>query len=158
MLSSNKGSVPVFTVKKKHAWRDQILRWVSIFLIVSVLLGTLVWVGLSSNFSYERFFTEVLSRIKPEIKQEAKIKPSSKEEELRQLIDSDKTFEIESLTNTPEGDILIKAKNGPTIIFSSKKSLTDQVTTLQTLLTKAKIDNKALKKVDFRFEKIVVEY
>ena len=57
-----------------------------------------------------------------------------------------------------ENDISVKAKNGPTILFSTKKSLTDQVSTLQTLLTKAKIDNKAIKKVDFRFEKIVVEY
>ncbi len=158
MATANKTSVPVFTVKKKHAWRDQILRWVSILLIISVLLGTVVWILLSSNFSYEKIFSEVLTRIKPEVRKEVKIKASSKEEELKQLIDNDKVFEIESLTNTTEGDILVKAKKGPTIIFASKKSLTDQVSTLQTLLTKAKIDNKAIKKVDFRFEKIVVEY
>ena len=158
MPSSNKAYVPVFNVKKKHAWRDQILRWVSILMLVLVLLGTLVWILLSANPPFEKIINDVLSRIKPEIKKETKIKTNSKEEELRNLIENDKVLEIETLANTVENDISVKAKNGPTILFSTKKSLTDQVSTLQTLLTKAKIDNKAIKKVDFRFEKIVVEY
>jgi hypothetical protein len=158
MAIQNKNSVPVFNVQKKHAWRDVLLRFVSLILIGSVVLGTLVWLLVVSGFSFQKFLNMSLEALKPQVQQEKKVDGLTPEEELRVLIDQDKLFEIESLTKTAEGDFVVVAKNGPTVIFTVKKSLTDQLTTLQTLLTKAKIDNKALKKVDFRFAKIVVEY
>lgn len=158
MAQENKPSVPVFTIEKKHAWRDILLRWVGLALVLIVLLGTVVWYLVASNFSFEKTFESLVERLKPEVKKEQKIEVTRPEQELSALIEKDKVIEIESLKRTSEGDLTVKAKSGPVIIFAIEKSLTDQVATLQTLLTKAKIDNKALKKVDFRFEKIVVEY
>lgn len=158
MLKDGKNSVSVFTVKKKHAWREQLLRWVGLFLTAVVLIGTAVWFFVSANFSFRTLLNTTLAKLSPEIKKEDKIQAVNKEDELREIIEKDKVVEIESISRTTEGDISLKAKNGPQVFFAIKKSLTDQVSTLQTLLTKAKIDNKAVKKVDFRFEKVVVEY
>lgn len=74
------------------------------------------------------------------------------------MITSEKILEVDRIERTSENDLLLFSKNGVVVFFDDQKSLDDQVATLQTLLTKARIDNKALKKVDFRFEKIVVEY
>lgn len=158
MNNPGKNNVPVFSVDKKHAWRDQLLRWVGLGLVGLVLVGTVGWLLVSSNFSAGKTFENLVQQLKPEVSKKQEIKIASKEEELKLLIEKSKALEIESLTKTAEGDLSLKAKSGPQVIFAVEKSLTDQVATLQNLLTKAKIDNKALKKVDFRFEKIVVEY
>lgn len=151
-------SAPIFKIKKKNLWRDKALRFVGLFLIGLVIFGTFIWLSNLTNFSLSTFFQNIGNRIRPEIKQEEKIEELTMEEELKNLINQEKIVEIESVSKTAEKDILLKTRQGLVIIFSAKKSLTDQVTTLQTLLTKAKIENKALKKVDFRFEKIIVEY
>lgn len=158
MTKLQPNSVPLFSVKKQHAWRDQLVRFIGLGLIGIVLLGTAFWLLLAANFSAEKFLGGVVQKLKPEVKQEPREKPKTKIEELKQLLEEDNLVEISSQANTPEGDILITTKGGQVLIFAVSKSLMDQVRTLQTLLTKAKIDNKALKKVDFRFEKTVVEY
>lgn len=153
-----KNPVKVFTVKKKHAWRDQFLRYIGLGLILLVVVGTVFWLLFAANFSFEEFFSKAIAKLKPEIKNQVTTKVLTKEEQLKETIVQDKVFEIEALSTTAEGDYLVKAKDGLQVFFSSTKNFADQVRTLQTLLTKARIDNKALKKVDFRFEKIVVEY
>ena len=50
------------------------------------------------------------------------------------------------------------SKTGVTIFFSKEKNFRESISTLQTLLAKAKIDNKTVKQVDFRFDKIIVKY
>lgn len=157
-MASGKNSVPIFSVRRKHAWRDQILRYISLILIGTVVLGTAVWFLISANFSWAKFMTQFLEKVRPEIKKEEKLIVESKEDELKMLIEKDKIVDIDAIGKTLEGNISLKVKNGPQVFFAVKKSLVDQVATLQTLLTKAKIDNKAIKKVDFRFEKIIVEY
>lgn len=157
-MSPNKTAVPVFTIQKKHAWRDQIIRWVSVGLVIVVLAGTLIWLLVSARFSFGNFFSDQIQRLKPEIKQEKVKENLTPEQELIILIEERKVLQIDSISQTAEGDLQLRSKEGTVVIFAVEKSLTDQLTTLQTLLTKAKIDNKALKKVDFRFEKIVIEY
>ncbi len=155
-MDQNRNSV--FTVKKKHAWRSQLLRFIGTGLILLVLVGTVAWLVVSANFSLSQFLSKQLQSLKPEVREQEMKKTATKEEQLSALVDKDKVVEIDSITKTPEEDLLLKAKNGPVVFFAARKSLTDQVATLQTLLTKAKIDNKALKKVDFRFDKTVIEY
>ncbi len=96
--------------------------------------------------------------MRPEVKKEEKSRALSREEELENLINTEKVLDIDRVERTAENDFLLFSKNGMVVFFDEQKSFDDQVATLQTLLTKARIDNKALKKVDFRFEKIVVEY
>lgn len=154
----NNRSVPVFSVKKKHAWRGNLITLVEIILIIIVVAGTIVWLLIANHFSLNSFLKNLRKSVQPQATFESKPKIQSKEDELKSLINNDNVLEISSLIKTPEGDLQITSQNGPSVNFSSKKSLQQQVSTLQTLLAKAKIDNKPLKKVDFRFSKIVVEY
>src|SRR3990167_10870173 len=101
---------------------------------------------MSANLSLGGFLSKQLQKLRPEVKQEEVKKATTKAEELQTLIADNKVLEVQSLTMTAEGDLLLQSKSGTVVIFAVKKSLTDQVATLQTLLTKAKIDSKALKK------------
>ncbi|HSX57650.1 MAG TPA: hypothetical protein VLE47_00065 [Candidatus Saccharimonadales bacterium] len=150
---------PVFSVNKKHAWRDTASKIVGLILIALVILGTLFWLLFSTHFSFSNSFKGVLANLSPKIATtETKKKVESEQDKLRVLLQKAKLFEIESITKTDEGDFLVKGKDNLVVYFSSDKDLASQVTTLQSLLTKARIENKAFKKVDFRFEKTVVQY
>ena len=77
---------------------------------------------------------------------------------VKNLIDEYKIFEVGSVRESGNDSLEVTSKNNILVIFSLKKDLSGQVRTLQTVSTKAKIENRNLKKVDFRFEKIIVEY
>lgn len=147
----------VFEVKKKHSWRVNLIRWLEISLILIVLLGTTVWLLSQSNFSMEKFFQDVKDKFQPKIAVKKVISQKNQKQTLQETIESEKVFEIESIKEVQNG-FEVKSKNSATVIFAKDKDLSNQVRTLQTLLAKAKIDNKSVKRVDFRFEKIVVQY
>ena len=65
---------------------------------------------------------------------------------------------IISIDKQTAGYAVIKSKEGVEVIISEDKDLDFQVRTLQTLLSKAKIEKRILLLVDFRFEKLVVRY
>ncbi len=111
-----------------------------------------------SNFSFSRFFQQISSSLKPKVASDQATKNLSASDRLKLLIQEKSLFEISNLTVTAEGDFQVQAKSGQIFVFSAQKDLSEQVATLQTLLSKAKIENKSFKKVDFRFDKIVVEY
>jgi hypothetical protein len=148
----------VFTVEKKHAWKEVLLRYTGVSLILLVIVGTITWFLVSANFRFDKVFSAAVSVLKPQVNEQEKVNKLSKEEEVKGLIEKDSLFQVSELAKTSEGDIVLTAKEGFAVIFAVEKSLTDQVATLQTILSKARIDNKALKKVDFRFDKTVVEY
>ncbi len=51
-----------------------------------------------------------------------------------------------------------KVTDGPTVLISSQKSAAEQIEALQVILTKYKIKEIPLAKIDLRFDKSVVEY
>lgn len=158
MAIVNKDTSQTFSVKKKYAWRDKFVRLVGSVLVTLVFLGTVLWLLSAANFSWNKFFSNIVENFRPVVRTTEQPKVLSKEEELEKMITSEKILEVDRIERTSENDLLLFSKNGVVVFFDDQKSLDDQVATLQTLLTKARIDNKALKKVDFRFEKIVVEY
>jgi len=149
---------PVFKVQKKHAWRDKFIRIIEIGLVVVVISGTVVWLLLSSNFSFEKLFKTFGNSVKPKITSNSATRKLSDEEKLKQLFSERKLIDVSSFEKTKEGDFQVSSKSGEVFIFSHEKNLDEQVSTLQTLFAKAKIEGKSLKKVDFRFSKIVVEF
>ncbi|OGY24218.1 MAG: hypothetical protein A2Y57_03135 [Candidatus Woykebacteria bacterium RBG_13_40_7b] len=56
------------------------------------------------------------------------------------------------------GNFTLTTSEGTLVLVSSNKDLRGQADSLQIILNKAKIEGRRLKKVDFRFEKIVLEY
>src|SRR3989344_8750702 len=149
---------PVFKVENKHAWRDKFIRIIEIGLVVIVIAGTIVWLLLASHFSFARLFASLGNSIKPKVTSNSATRNLSDVEELKKLLSERKLVDINSVEKTNEGSFQVKSKSGEIFIFSHEKNLEEQVSTLQTLLAKAKIEGKSLKKADFRFSKIVVEY
>ena len=153
---SNK-SVPVFQVKKKHSWRGRLVRLLEVLLIVLVLLGTLVWYLVSSHFSFNNFFKSASQLLSIKVEKTKVIKQQTDQEKLKTAIEESKVFEIESIKGV-QGGFEVKSKIGLIVDFSKEKDFDESIRTLQTLLAKAKIDNKTVKQVDFRFDKIIVKY
>ena len=150
-------TAPLFEVKKKHSWRGRLISAIEIGLILVVLVGTVVWVLWQSHFSFGNFVKQISEKLRPEIVVQKNTRDKTAKEDLRNLIESQKVFEIEYFNDTTNG-FEVKGKNNAIVVFSTAKDFAEQVTTLQTLLAKAKIDNKVIKRIDFRFEKIVVQY
>lgn len=153
---SNK-SVPVFQVKKKHSWRGRLVRLLEVLLIVLVLLGTLVWYLVSSHFSFNNFFKSAVQLLSIKVEKTKVIKQQTDQDKLKSAIEESKVFEIESIKGV-QGGFEVKSKSGLIVDFSKEKNFDESIRTLQTLLAKAKIDNKTVKQVDFRFDKIIVKY
>lgn len=161
MIGRNSSNTPrstaVFEVKKKHSWRGRLLKVFEIALIAIVLFGTVVWLLIQSHFSVNNFVRQISEKLRPEVSTPNTRELKSAKDALRKSIESQKAFEIETISEVTEG-YEVRLKHNAIVIFSNLKDFGQQVTTLQTLLAKAKIDNKTIKKVDFRFEKIVVQY
>jgi len=68
----------------------------------------------------------------------------------------DEGFEVEEARMTNRSVVDVFLKEGTQITFSSKRELPLQVSSLQLILTQAKIEGENLKKVDFRFDKPVI--
>lgn len=149
---------PFFSVKKKFSWKDRVIKFLELGLIVLVIIGTLFWLLVSSHFSFNKFFSVVVNNVKPKISSSSAQKVTSDEDKIKQLLKTSGVMQVVSVTKFPEGYLEVHSKEGLVVYFSLAKNLQDEVTTLQTLASKAKIDNKSLKIVDFRFNKIVVQY
>lgn len=150
-------TVPIFEVKKKHSWKSDVIKLSEILLITIVLLGTVVWVLLSVRFSFASGVGQLLSFLAPKATTEVSEKNQTAEAQLKQAL-KDNKFDYLSFVTTKEKDFEVRLATGPVIFFSGKKDYASQVSSLQTLIGKAKIDNKAIKRIDFRFEKIIEEF
>ena len=53
---------------------------------------------------------------------------------------------------------LVKLKGGGEVIFDPNKDIDEQLASLQLILSQLKIEGKALKRLDFRFEKPVITF
>lgn len=63
--------------------------------------------------------------------------------------------EVKSSTGS---SVLVKLTNGGTVLFSSKKSFKEQVSSLQPILSRLTIEGKRFKNLDLRFDKPSVVY
>ena len=149
---------PVFQVKKKFYVKNRLLGIFQLVLILVVIGGTGIWLLLNSRFSFGSFFDSVLKKIEPEFVVQQKNTSQTPSQQLRSLLSEDNLVTVTSITATTEGDLQVQSKEVPLLIFSKDKNLADQVRALQTILAQAKISNRNLKKVDFRFDKVIVEY
>jgi hypothetical protein len=156
MMFGKKQPSQVFSVPKVHTRKKRVWLAIEIIIVLAVLVGTIFTFLWSSNFSTQK----VLDNLKEFLslkKQNEVAKGVSFEEQVRSSIDG-KIIKISSLEKSPEGFLVIRDKDGLTVVLSPEKDLETQVRTLQTLLGKAKIEKRAVSLVDFRFEKLVVRY
>lgn len=62
------------------------------------------------------------------------------------------------VTTNSDGSLSVKLRYESEIIFSSKKSVASQITSLQLMLSRLTIEGKKLKSLDFRFDNPVVSF
>lgn len=60
--------------------------------------------------------------------------------------------------NSTGSSILVILKDGGEVLFSTKKSLGEQVSSLQPILSRLTIEGKRFKSIDLRFDNPVVKY
>jgi len=146
----------VFVAPRIHTKVRSIRQAIEILLLIVVAIGTIFSLLLPSNFSLQMRLENLAGLISLK-KQNFEPKAPSFEERVITAVDK-KFLNITSLERGAEGFITIKSSEGVTVIFSTQKDIETQARTLQTVLSKAKIEGKAVSLVDFRFDKIVVRY
>ena len=57
-----------------------------------------------------------------------------------------------------DGYYLVKIKDGGEVLISDKKDLTEQVSSLQLIVSRLKIEGKKFKRLDFRFDRPVIKF
>lgn len=62
------------------------------------------------------------------------------------------------VTANSDGSLTVKLRDESEIIFSSKKNVLSQITSLQLMLSRLTIEGKKLKSLDFRFDNPVVSF
>ena len=67
-------------------------------------------------------------------------------------------FTFKKLEKKTDTDLVVTSQQGTTALFSLTKNLDFQLTTLQNILTKAKINKRKVTKVDLRFAKVAVVF
>lgn len=63
-----------------------------------------------------------------------------------------------SVVTASDSALLVTLDNGEEIIFSQKKNITEQITSLQLIKRELTIEGKRLSRVDFRFDNPVISY
>ncbi|HEX7456016.1 MAG TPA: hypothetical protein VF303_00930 [Candidatus Nanoarchaeia archaeon] len=147
----------VFVAERVHKKTARVRVAIELLLVVVVIIGTSFSLVRWNKVSWQGMFEklkEVVSLKKPVLNTS---REATFEERIKETID-EKILNITSLEETSEGNFQIKSSEGVVVIISKDKNLESQSRTLQTLLTKAKIEKKTVSHVDFRFDKLVVRY
>lgn len=116
----------------------------------------LLFFSISTSLFFYYWFTKTLF-ISPLPNGSLDNQNSPTAEELKTLLGkSNISFtEVKSSTGS---SILVKLKDGGEVLFSAKKSLGEQVSSLQLILSRLTIEGKRFKNLDLRFEKPSVVY
>ena len=146
----------VFVAPKVHSKLRNIRLAIEILILIVVAAGTILSLLLPSNFSFQKELENLRGLVGPKKQNLVQTEPSFEERAIFAI--DKKLLNIASLEKGAEGFITLKSSQGVTVILSSQKDLDAQTRTLQTVLSKAKIEGKAVSLVDFRFDKIVVRY
>lgn len=65
---------------------------------------------------------------------------------------------FEKILKNEDGSFTVNLRNGSTVIFSPKKDITKQITSLQLVLARLTIEGKKLKVLDFRYANPVASF
>ena len=136
-MSVRKSPQKIFSAPKTHNNKRKAIFLVEILVIILLITGTIISFVALDEFApsdYFKKFTNLALLKRPSQKKEEK----SFEEKIREAIDK-KILDVTAIEKSNEG-------------------LGFQARTLQTVLSKAKIENRVASLVDFRFDKIVVQY
>jgi hypothetical protein len=144
------------SVPKEHKKTKRLIFVIELALILVLLVGTAFTLLGPEFFSPENLWKSIKTRVTLKTPQESK-ETTNFEDSIRNLVDR-KLLGISTIKRSDKGFYTLKSREGVSVIISENKDLESQVRTLQTVLSKAKIEKKKINLVDFRFEKLVVRY
>jgi len=75
-----------------------------------------------------------------------------------ELILKNKNIQYQKILSGNDLSFFVTLKDGGLVIFSLKKGLSEQMSSLQLILSRLTIEGKRLKKLDFRFDKPIIEF
>ena len=145
-------------LKKPNTRARKTLLFFEILLVLLVLIGTAFVVLKLIEFSPSNFIQQHTYKL-------SSVTPLSKVDEVDKsrtqlIIESlpKEVFELGKVQDESLQELRLLSNQGTLAIFSLEKDADFQLTTLQNLLTKAKINKKRVKSIDLRFDKAVVVY
>lgn len=149
---------PVFVTKKFNKRKNSFFNLVAAIILILVLFGTLTPLILHTKETISQGLGRVLALVASNEQTET-VQPLEKsfEDRLRQELDPT-FFEVKEFRSVDDFSLAAISNQNIEAIFSSREDLKKQVSSLQTLLVKSRIESKPIKKVDLRFNKLVVEY
>ncbi len=145
-------------LKKPNTKAKKILLLVEILLILMVIAGTAFSLIKFLNFSPTEYFQDNIYKVAPKSPipiPQTRVK--DKEDEIIEAL-PEELFTLKSIESNTQDELRIISKQGTLAIFSLGKNVDSQLSTLQSLLTKAKMNKKKVKKIDLRFDKVVIVY
>ena len=145
-------------LKKPNTRARKTLLFFEILLVLLVLIGTAFGILKLIELSPSNFIQQHIYKLSP-------VTPLSKVDEVDKsrtqlIIESlpKEVFELGKVQDESLQELRLLSNQGTLAIFSLEKDADFQLTTLQNLLTKAKINKKRVKSIDLRFDKAVVVY
>src|SRR3989344_1841847 len=155
-IKLEKKKYTVFTPTKEHSKKRRLIFLVEVIAVVTIASGTAIFFLIPKDFSTQNLlgtFRNIISLKKTENSLEEK----TFENLLKEAVDG-KILHVTSINNSNQGFYTLESTEGLKVIFNENKALDGQVRTLQTLLSKAKIDRERVIFVDLRFDKLVIRY
>ena len=146
----------VFAPTKEHSKKKRLIFLIEGVAVVTIALGTAIFFLVPKDLSTKNL-VGTLRNIVSLKKTENSFKEETFENLLKEAVDG-KILHVTSINNSNQGFYTVESTEGLKVIFDENKGLDGQVRTLQTLLSKAKIDKKRVIFVDFRFDKLVIHY
>ncbi len=122
---------------------------------LKLILITILFIGIISTlfaYLYINFYINTYGFISPLSQNKETLLVKVEENLEKQNISFGKV-----LSNS-DGSLSVKLKDESEIIFSSKKDVKSQITSLQLMLSRLTIEGKKLKSLDFRFDNPVVSF
>lgn len=122
---------------------------------LKLILITILFIGIISTlfaYLYINFYINTYGFISP-LSQNKETLLVKVEEELEK-----QNISFGKVSSNSDGSLSVKLKNESEIIFSSKKDVKSQITSLQLMLSRLTIEGKELKSLDFRFDNPVVSF
>lgn len=120
-------------------------------LIIKIILFSLLFLFLSLVVSFFFFQKQNLISPLPLGKTASEPKTANLEELLAK-----NNIPFSSIELASDSSFLVRLREGEEISFSPKKSITQQISSLQLVLTRLTIEGKRFKRLDFRFDKPLI--
>ncbi len=147
----------LFSLQRKNRTKDLLFNLVVAVLLLFVLISTISPLLGSIGVKILHGLENVKNNLSPQKMVAVNPLAPSFKDQVKEKVDP-AIFEIKDFKEIDAYSLEATSFQGVVAVFGTHQSLDDQVSSLQTLLAKSRIEAKQVKKIDLRFNKTIVEY